>query len=186
MEEISETEFRSAYMNRDNNSHKWINRGKKYNRVIKHFLSSDIAKYDAYEYDLRCLKIKSNLITTSYLVQDTAAHICNAYYLNGKSTDATVMFGIGDIDNDHIYYASPDYDCDQHLWCRWYSFTDGKISILAELEDKSFEYDLAEYELPSFFADNKGSYYIVINKNPNIFNDIGVKTYYKIQLIKRE
>ena len=92
------------------------------------------------------------------------------------------MFGVGDVDNEQIYYASPDYDCDQHLWCRWYTFTDGKVSILAEIEDKTFEYDLADYDLPPFFADNRGSYYIVVQKKPNIYNNVDEKTFYKISL----
>ena len=66
------------------------------------------------------------------------------------------MFGVGDVDNEQIYYASPDYDCDQHLWCRWYTFIDGKVSILAEIEDKTFEYDLADYIYLPFLLITEG------------------------------
>lgn len=179
MEKIAEMEFRYAYQNKRKSVYMWKNG----DWIIKH--SGITRKVYAHEEfsetdlsNMRFIKIKSK----SYLLQEAKPVLSETYYMKGETIDRTAMFGIGDIDNDQIYYASPDYDCDQHLWCRWYSFTDGKVSILAELEDKSFEYDLANYDLPSFFADNRGYYYIVINKNPNIYDNIEEKTFYKIKL----
>ena len=149
---------------------------------LRQFLDSDIARrnyiFDEQGLSIRCLKLNSE----AYILQETNDVLSNAYYINGYTTDITAMFGVGDVDNEQIYYATPDYDCDQHLWCRWYTFIDGKVSILAEIEDKTFEYDLADYDLPSFFADNRGSYYIVVQKNPNIYNNVDEKTFYKISL----
>ena len=128
-------------------------------------------------------KIKSNFWRSSYLVIEERPVLSNAYYMNGKTVYEMKMFGLGVIDNNQIFFAIPDFDCDQHLWCRWYSFTDNKLNLLAELEDKSFEYDSAIfYDIPCFFADNKGHYYIVICKNPNISEDDGVRLFYEIQI----
>ena len=149
---------------------------------LRQFLDSNIARrnyiFDEQGLSIRCLKLNSE----AYILQETNDVLSNAYYINGCTPDITAMFGVGDVDNEQIYYASPDYDCDQHLWCRWYTFIDGKVSILAEIEDKTFEYDLADYDLPSFFADNRGSYYIVVQKNPNIYNNVDEKNFYKISL----
>ena len=131
---------------------------------------------------IRCLKLKSGNPDNAYILQEIAPVCSNAYYIKGETPDSTAMFGIGDVDNMQIYYACPDFDCDQHVWCRWYSFANGKVRILAELEETSFEYDFADYDLPSFFADNKGLYYIAINKNPNIFNDVSQKVFYSVRL----
>lgn len=179
VEQITEKEFRDAYQNKHKSVFKW----KSVNWINRHFgIARKIYTHEEFsETDLsniRFIKIKSK----SYLLQEAEPVLSNAYYMKGEVLDTIAMFGIGDVDNNQIYYASPDYDCDQHLWCRWYSFSEGKVSILAELEDKSFEYDLANYDLPSFFADNRGYYYIVVNKNPNIYNDVGEKTFYKIKL----
>lgn len=163
IEEIAEMEFRDAYQNKRKSVYKW--------KSGDEFLG--IARTNT-----RLIKLKSK----SYILQETEPVLSKAYYMKGETLDTKAMFGIGDVDNDQIYYASPDYDCDQHLWCRWYSFTEGKVSILAELEDKSYEYDLAEYDLPSFFADNRGFYYIVINKNPNMYVNVDEKMFYKIRL----
>lgn len=179
MEQIAEIEFRDAYQNKRKSVYKW----RSGDWIVKH---SDIArKIHAYDEFLGINKTNTRLIklkSKSYILQETEPVLSQAYYMRGEALDTIAMFGIGDVDNDQIYYASPDYDCDQHLWCRWYSFTDGKVSILAELEDKSFEYDLANYDLPSFFADNRGFYYIVINKNPNMYVNVDEKRFYKIRL----
>lgn len=163
IEEIAEMEFRDAYQNKRKRVYKW--------KSGDEFLG--IARTNT-----RLIKLKSK----SYILQETEPVLSQAYYMKGEALDTIAMFGIGDVDNDQIYYASPDYDCDQHLWCRWYSFTEGKVSILAEAEDKSYEYDLAEYDLPSFFADNRGFYYIVINKNPNMYVNVDEKRFYNIRL----
>lgn len=179
MEQIAEIEFRDAYQNKRKSVYKW----RSGDWIVKH---SDIArKIHAYDEFLGINKTNTRLIklkSKSYILQETEPVLSQAYYMKGEALDTIAMFGIGDVDNDQIYYASPDYDCDQHLWCRWYSFTEGKVSILAEAEDKSYEYDLAEYDLPSFFADNRGFYYIVINKNPNMYVKVDEKRFYKIRL----
>ena len=179
MEQIAEIEFRDAYQNKRKSVYKW----RSGDWIVKH---SDIArKINAYDEFLGINKTNTRLIklkSKSYILQETEPVLSQAYYMKGEALDTIAMFGIGDVDNDQIYYASPDYDCDQHLWCRWYSFSEGKVGIFAELEDKSFEYDLAEYDLPSFFADNRGFYYIVINKNPNMYVNVDEKRFYKIRL----
>lgn len=191
IQEITETEYRNAYKSRVKNKYKWIREGKEYKRIINRFLDSDTTRefytYDliknANSLDIRCLKLKSKCMEESYILQETAPVGSKAYYLKGTITDPTTMFGVGNINNDKIYYASPDFDCDQHVWCRWYTFVGGKVNVLAELEEMSFEYDFANYyDLPFFFADNKGFYYIIIHKNPNIFNDVGIKLCYKIRI----
>lgn len=184
MEKIAEIEFQNAYQSRHKSVFKWKHKGKEYHRIVKDFLDSDIAKNNSV-YDrsnIRCLRLKSKCLDKAYILQETGPVASKAYYMKGETPDNIVMFGIGDVTNDQIYYATPDYDCDQHLWCRWYSFTDDKVSLLAEIEDEAFEYDLADYDLPSFFADNRGYYYIVVNKNPNIYNNVGEKKFYKIRL----
>lgn len=179
MERVAESEFRNAYQAKHKSVYKW----KHVNWINKHFgIGRRIYAHDEFsETDMSnilLLKLKSK----SYVLQKIEPVLSKAYYMKGATLGTIEMFGIGNVDNDQIYYASPDYDCDHHLWCRWYSFADGKVSILAELEDKSFEYDLADYDLPAFFADNRGCYYIVINKNPNIHNNVCEKTFYKIRL----
>ena len=123
---------------------------------LRQFLDSDIARrnyiFDEQGLSIRCLKLNSE----SYILQETKDVLSNAYYINGCTPDITAMFGVGDVDNEQIYYASPDYDCDQHLWCRWYTFIDGKVSILAEIEDKTFEYDLANYIYLPFLLITEG------------------------------
>ena len=179
IEKITEIEFRNAYQSKRQSIYKWKTE-KEYPKTMRYFLDSDIARrnyiFDNQGLSIRCVKLNSE----SYILQETKDVLSNAYYINGYTTDITAMFGVGDVDNEQIYYATPDYD--QHLWCRWYTFTDGKVSILAEIEDKTFEYDLADYDLPPFFADNRGYYYIVVHKNPNIYNDVDEKTFYKISL----
>lgn len=180
MEKIAEIEFRNAYQSKRQSIFKWKPE-KEYPKIVRHFLDSDIGRrnYIFDGQDLIILKLNPE----SYILKETVEVLSNAYYINGNTPDTTAMFGLGDVDNEQIYYASPDYDCDQHLWCRWYSFIDGKVSILAEIEDKTFEYDLAIfYDLPSFFADNRGYYYIVVQKNPNIYHNVDEKIFYKISL----
>lgn len=182
MEKIAEIEFRNAYQSKRQSIFKWETE-KEYPEIVRCFLDSDIAKrnYIFDEHDLSICSLKLN--PESYILQENNVVLSNAYYINGNTPDTTAMFGIGAVDNEQIYYASPDYDCDQHLWCRWYSFIDGKVSILAEIEDKTFEYDLVFfYDLPSFFADNRGYYYIVVQKNPNIYHNVDEKIFYKISL----
>ncbi len=179
IEKIAEIEFRNAFQNKRKSVLKWKNA----DWIIKHSgITRKVYAHDEFSEteisNMRLLKLKSK----SYILQEIKPVLSKAYYMNGETLDTTVMFGIGGVDNNQIYYANPDYDCDQHLWCRWYSFAEGKVSILAELEDKSFECDFAEYDLSSFFADNRGYYYIVINKNPNIYNNVGEKKFYKIRL----
>ncbi len=191
MEKIAEIEFRNAYQSKYKSVFKWKYKGREHHRVVRDFLDSEMAKKnnvfdelsETKNFSIRCLKLNSKCPDKSYVLQETKDVLSKAYYMKGETPDNTVMFGVGDVDNDQIYYATPDYDCDQHLWCRWYSFSDGKVSILAEIEDKSFEYDLADYDLPSFFADNRGFYYLVVNKNPNIYNNVGEKMFYRIRLV---
>ena len=188
LEEIPETEYRSSYQSKSKSVSKWKNKGRKYKRIVKGFLDSDIARElyiseesaETGKLNIRIKKLKSKRYDESYIIQETATVGSKAYYMKWAIPDTMAMFGIGDIDNEQIYYACPDYDCDQHVWCRWYSFADGRVSIAAELKDTSFEYDFADYDLPSFFADNKGRYYLAINRNPNIYKDVGGKTFYKI------
>ncbi len=182
MEKIAEIEFRNTYQSKRQSIFKWKTE-KEYPEIVRHFLDSDIGRrnyiFDEHDLSICCLKLNPE----SYILQENNVVLSNAYYINGNTPDTTAMFGLGDVDNEQIYYASPDYDCDQHLWCRWYSFIDGKVSILAEIEDKTFEYDLAIfYDLPSFFADNRGYYYIVVQKNPNIYHNVDEKIFYKISL----
>ena len=208
-EEISETEFRRAYQTKNKNVFRWKKKGRQYKRTVTTFLDTDMAKRNVLikpkdqreparlglarkrrmksnlvsdETCIRCLKLKSGNPDNAYILQEIAPVCSNAYYIKGESPDSTAMFGIGNVDNMQIYYACPDFDCDQHVWCRWYSFANGKVRILAELEETSFDYDFADYDLPSFFADNKGAYYMAMNKNPNIFSDVGPKIFYVIKL----
>ena len=193
LKQITELEYRNAYENKAPSKYKWIEQGRKFNRILKRFAKSDPAK-DRYLFDkvtppdnpvIRCLKLKSKSWRSSYVVKEIGEVLSNAYYINGKTVYTMEMFGLGVVDNNQIYFATPDYDCDDHLWFRWYSFTDNKLNLLAELEDNSFEYDSAVfYDIPCFFADNKGHYYIVFYKNPNIYSDHGDHIFYEIQIVQ--
>lgn len=132
--------------------------------------------------DIRCLKLNSNC----RILQETAEVLSKAYFMNGDIPDTLIMFGIGDVDNNQIYFACPDFDCEQHVWCRWYSFAGGKVAILAELEDRSFDYDFGYDDLPYIFADNKGHYYLAALTNPNIYPypECHVTKFYRITLRK--
>lgn len=177
MEQIEEKEFRNAYHSKNTSVFKWKNRtwiNKHFGKSLRVYVHQELSETDKSK--LRITKLKSK----AYILQETEPVLSHAYYIKGDTIDTTEMFGIGDVDNDQIYYATPDYDCDQHLWCRWYSFSNGKVCIIAELEDKSFEYVLADYDIPSFFADNRGYYYIVVDKNPNIYDNVDEKKFYKI------
>ena len=127
MEQIAEIEFRDAYQNKRKSVYKW----RSGDWIVKH---SDIArKINAYDEFLGINKTNTRLIklkSKSYILQETEPVLSQAYYMKGEALDTIAMFGIGDVDNDQIYYASPDYDCDQHLWCRWYSFTEGKAAMI--------------------------------------------------------
>ena len=191
LKEITESDFRHAYKCKQKSNFKWKTKGKEYKKVLKYFLNSnDAAKklYNSklvndYNIDISYIKLKSKCKETLYLIQEKAEVNSQAYLFKDEIPDTTAMFGIGDIDNQQIYYAYPDYDCDQHLWCRWYSLDDGKVVILAELKDISYEYDLAiYYDISPFFADNFGSYYIAIINNPNFYN-INKIIFYKVSLM---
>lgn len=199
LKQITESEYRNAYESITPNKYKSIDNGKKHDRLLKRFLKNSIRDLgDSLRFDvLRATddpffrvgmyfyKIKSNFWRSSYLVIEERPVLSNAYYMNGKTVYEMKMFGLGVVDNNQIYFAIPDFDCDQHLWCRWYSFTDNKLNLLAELEDNSFEYDSAIfYDIPCFFADNKGHYYIVFCKNPNIYNNSGDHFFYEIQIVQ--
>lgn len=191
LREISETEYRNAYEHREKNIYKWKSEGRKYDRVLSKFSSTDIAKknhFPAGEWvGLCCLKPKFKYQKKTYLIREWTLVSSNAYYMVGEIPDTTIMFDRGDIDNGRIYYTCPDYDRDHHLHCRWYSFVGNKVNLIAEIEDRSLEYDMAEwaYDLPIMFADNRGHYYIVFIKNPNIYEDDGNKWFYEIQLLHK-
>ena len=150
LEEIPETEYRSSYQSKSKSVSKWKNKGRKYKRIVKGFLDSDIARElyiseesaETGKLNIRIKKLKSKRYDESYIIQETATVGSKAYYMKWAIPDTMAMFGIGDIDNEQIYYACPDYDCDQHVWCRWYSFADGRVSIAAELKDKFIEAEL--------------------------------------------
>lgn len=199
LKQITESEYRNAYETITPNKYERIEKGKKYDRLLKRFLKNAIRNLgDSHRFDdlretddpfgrvdMYFYKVKSKFWKSSYLVIEERPVLSNAFYMNGKTVYEMKKFGLGDLDNNQIYFAAPDFDCDQHLWFRWYSFNDNKLNLLAELEDNSFEYDSAVfYDIPCFFADNKGHYYIVFYKNPNIYSDHGDHIFYEIQIVQ--
>ena len=199
LKQITESEYRNAYENKVPNKYKRIENSKKCDRILKRFIKNarrelgdshlfdDLRETDDPfgRVDIYFYKIKSKFWKSSYLAIEDRPVLSHTYYMNGKTVYEMKKFGLGDLDNNQIYFAAPDFDCDQHLWFRWYSFTDNKLNLLAELEDNSFEYDSAVfYDIPCFFADNKGHYYIVFYKNPNIYSDHGDHIFYEIQIVQ--
>lgn len=195
LEEISETEYRSAFKGKKKDKYKWTSSGKDFNRTVTCFLASDLAEnasctananYWSYrrikDVEIRCLKLNSN----SRILQETSRSFSKSYYMNGTTLDMTTMFSIGNVDNNRVYFACRDLEWTRNVWCRWYSFAGGKVTILAELEDRSFDYDFGYDDLPYIFADNKGHYYLAALTNPNTYPypECHVTKFYRITLRK--
>lgn len=102
-----------------------------------------------------------------------------AYLLDSElQVDSTIIIGDGVLTTDNIYFTERLYDSDESVHLDWYTIRNGQVKHLAELEEKSYCYRNAfDSQIPSYYTDNKGSFYFAIENKKN-----QKKKYYRIIL----
>lgn len=102
-----------------------------------------------------------------------------AYLLDENfKADSISMFGEGELDNNLVFCAHKDFDCDESVWCKWYSVGTGHVVNIASFKDLSFGYFVPNLEQCSNpFPDNKGHYFLCVQNKAS-----GLRKYYKIGL----
>lgn len=185
--EISQAQIEHAFNTKDKPIYKFRHRGQKVRNAIKCYMSTKKGKdrnvlLGGYESNqLSCVVFENK----SYIIQEQLPVGSVAYFMSDEITvDTLEMFGNGEVDNNGIYYASPDFDCDEFVWCRWYGLKDKEVKLTAELKDVSFEYIIPLWDdrmkFPCLFSDNRGLYYLTICDKDTYMRF----RYYKIRIIK--
>jgi len=166
--------------------YKLIVKGKKYNHIRSILLSSNIGKHlyelwDSTYIDESFLGYYEfpTVNGKNVLVLETQEPIVLRAYLMDSSLriDTMSMFGCGELCADGIYYSREVFDCDDIVWCRWYSIKDGFVKTVAELKENTFEYEIP-YDTTSLFTYSNAYYLTILHKLNH------EKKYYKIYLIE--
>ena len=163
-----------------------IYKGKKYKHIRSILLSSNIGKHlyelwDSTYIDESFLGYYEfpTVNGKNVLVLETQEPIVLRAYLMDSSLriDTISMFGCGELCSNGIYYSREIFDCDDIVWCRWYSIKDGFVKTVAELKENSFEYEIP-YDTTSLFTYSNAYYLTILHKLNH------EKKYYKIYLIE--
>lgn len=189
--EITKAQIERAFNTKDKSVYKFRRRGQKVRNILNCYQNTKTGKDRAFllggyeSNQLSCIVIENK----SYLIQERLPVGSIAYLMSDETTvDTLKMFGNGEVDNNGIYYASPDFDSDEYVWCRWYSLKNKKVKLLADLKDTSYEYIIPLWDdkmrFPCFFSDtcffsdNRGLYYLTICDK----NTYKVFKYYQIRI----
>ena len=185
IEQITEENYNKA-CKKSKSHYKLIKKGKKYKHIRSILLSSNIGTHLYEVWD-------STYIDESFLgyyefptvngknvlVLETREPIVLRAYLMDSSLriDTISMFGCGELCANGIYYSRELFDCDDIVWCRWYSIKDGYVKTVAELKENTFEYEIP-YDTTSLFTYSNAYYLTILHKLNH------EKKYYKINLIR--
>lgn len=184
IEQITEDTYNKA-CKKSKSPYKLIDKGKKYYQIRKILLSSKIGKHlyelwDSTHIDESFLGYYEfpTINGKNVLVLETQEPIEMRAYLMDSSLwiDTISMFGCGELCSNGIYYSREEYDCDDIVWCRWYSIKDGFVKTVAELKENSFEYEIP-YNTTSLFTYSNAYYLTILQKRNK------EKKYYKIVLM---
>ena len=185
IEQITEDSYNKA-CKKCKSPYKLIVKGKKYNHIRSILLSSNIGKHlyelwDSTYIDESFLGYYEfpTVNGKNVLVLETQEPIVMRAYLMDSSLriDTMSMFGCGELCADGIYYSREVFDCDDIVWCRWYSIKDGFVKTVAELKENTFEYEIP-YDTTSLFTYSNAYYLTILHKLNH------EKKYYKIYLIE--
>ena len=123
---------------------------------------------------------------SAYLLNIEGPIESRTYLVNDECEIDSVEMFCGDSDVElykmKVYHiASEDFDSDEFVWCKWYLLEYGNIKQIAELKDNSYNYYIPYLEKsPSFFADNKGNFFLITAKK-----DSNVLNYYMLKILNR-
>ena len=187
MEVISREDYIQAHKNRDVLKIKEKRKGKKAKRIFDSFLASSYGQKfldgyvygdEVYEY-LSYLPLPPDNKNKLLSVIEGIPYMRSYLLRENNEVDSVEMFGYGTLYSNLIYYSAELKDCDNGVWCKWYDVSEGKVKLLAELRDESFNYFIPLLDgLHSFFMDVKGQYYLIIT---NILDE-NKCFYYRITL----
>lgn len=172
IKEISESELRKAYKNIQKPK-KWIFKGKRYNELIDFYLKTNLGKqknkdiggYNVHD-DLGYVEFKLPNGKNGYIIQEFIDYMPSySIFINSDKKYEYIDFpSYGNMSKNNVYYAEIEQDCDFFLYCKWFTFDD-KVNLIAEITDTSYDYMSAIYdEIPNFFCDKTGYYYLIISK----------------------
>lgn len=185
IEQITEDSYNKS-CKKCKSPYKLIVKGKKYNHIRSILLSSNIGKHlyelwDSTYIDESFLGYYEfpTVNGKNVLVLETQEPIVLRAYLMDSSLriDTMSMFGCGELCANGIYYSRELFDCDDIVWCRWYSIKDGFVKTVAELKENTFEYEIP-YDTTSLFTYSNAYYLTILHKLNH------EKKYYKIYLIE--
>ena len=185
IEQITEENYNKASQ-KSKSHYKMIYKGKKYKHIRSILLSSNIGKHlyelwDSTYIDESFLGYYEfpTVNGKNVLVLETQEPIVLRAYLMDSSLriDTISMFGCGELCANGIYYSRELFDCDDIVWCRWYSIKDGYVKTVAELKENTFEYEIP-YDTTSLFTYSNAYYLTILHKLNH------EKKYYKIYLIE--
>ena len=171
IEQITEENYNKA-SKKSKSHYKLIKKGKKYKHIRSIILSSNIGKHlyevwDSTYIDESFLGYYEfpTVNGNNVLVLETQEPIVLRAYLMDSSLriDTMSMFGCGELCANGIYYSRELFDCDDIVWCRWYSIKDGYVKTVAELKDNSFEYEIP-YDTTSLFTYSNAYYLTILHK----------------------
>ena len=187
MEVISREDYIHAYKHRDELKVKKRTKGKKAKRIFESFRLSnygqkwfEICENDIYEYISYYALPPDN---KNYIVNIDIYGASNyrSYLLReNNEVDSIEMFGLGCLTSKLVYFSAEDSDSDELVWCQWYDLKEGKVKLLADLRETTYDYYIRpiSFDIPSIFADNKGFYYLRIENK----SDENKCFYYRITL----